>query len=72
MQAAVLGMLPNPLLTQDQLKQLKNDNIVSSQAEQDGRTLSGIGISPQSTAAIVPTYLWRHRVAGQFGRKSAA
>lgn len=71
MQASVLGLLPNPLLTRDQLILLRQDNIVSSEAEQDGRTLAGLGIQPQSTAAILPTYLWRFRVAGQF-RKSVA
>ena len=42
------------------------------QAEAEGRTLAGIGIAPQSTAAILPTYLWRYRVAGQFAHKSEA
>ena len=72
LQASVLGLLPNPLLTQDQLTLLRQDNVVSSAAERDGRTLPGMGIHPQSTATILPSYLWRHRVAGQFGRKSEA
>ena len=37
-----------------------------------GRTLAGLGIQPQSTAAILPSYLWRYRPAGQFTRKSEA
>jgi uncharacterized protein YbjT (DUF2867 family) len=65
-QGAVLGLLPKPLLTADQVKLLENDTIVSEQAAKDGRTLSGIGISPTGLAAILPTYLWRFRKAGQF------
>ncbi len=34
--------------------------------ERDGRTLEGLGIMPESMAAIVPTYLWRFRKTGQF------
>ncbi|MBA3449402.1 MAG: complex I NDUFA9 subunit family protein [Pseudaminobacter sp.] len=68
--ANILGLLPNPLLTSDQVILLKADNIVSAAAEDDGRTLQGLGIQPRSTAAILPTYLWRFRPAGQFSRKT--
>jgi len=46
---------------------LRYDNVVSAAARSDGRTLEGLGITPQTVAAIVPTYLWRFRKAGQFG-----
>jgi NADH dehydrogenase len=72
LQASILGMLPNPLLTRDQVKLLKSHNVVSSEAEAAGRTFGGLGIQPQSTAAILPTYLWRYRAAGQFAHKSEA
>jgi uncharacterized protein YbjT (DUF2867 family) len=72
LQASILGMLPRPLLTTDQVTQLKNDNVVSPEAEREGRTITAIGIQPQSTAAILPTYLWRYRPAGQFTRKTLA
>jgi uncharacterized protein YbjT (DUF2867 family) len=72
LQAAVLGLLPKPLLTSDQVTLLKADNIVSPEAEQAGRTLAGLGITPQSLDAILPTYLWRFRPAGQFTRGSVA
>ena len=36
------------------------------------RTFAGLGIHPQSTAAILPSYLWRYRPAGQFTHKSEA
>jgi uncharacterized protein YbjT (DUF2867 family) len=69
-QGSILGLLPNPLLTSDQVILLKLDNIVSAEAEKQGRTLMGLGIQPQSTAAILPSYLWRYRPAGQFTRKN--
>jgi hypothetical protein len=61
-----LRFLAKPLLTRDQVELLRYDNVVSDTARQDGRTLEGLGITPQSVAAIVPTYLWRFRKAGQF------
>jgi len=71
-QGSILGLLPNPPLTSDQVALLKLDNIVSAEAEKQGRTLTGLGIQPQSTAAILPSYLWRYRPAGQFTRNTEA
>jgi uncharacterized protein YbjT (DUF2867 family) len=61
-----LQFLPTPLLTPDQVSLLKADNVVSSAAVQDGRTLKGLGIEPRAMAVIVPSYLWRFRKSGQF------
>ncbi len=61
-----LRILSKPLLTRDQVELLRYDNVVSDTARRDGLTLEGLGITPQSVAAIVPTYLWRFRKAGQF------
>ena len=72
LQGRIFGLLPKPLLTTDQVTLLKSPNVVSTEAEAEGRTLAGIGISPQSTAAILPSYLWRYRVAGQFTHRSEA
>ncbi|MDH6230860.1 uncharacterized protein YbjT (DUF2867 family) [Mesorhizobium soli] len=72
LQGAVLGMLPGKLLTSDQVTQLKSDNVVSAEAEREGRTFAGVGIYPQSTGTILPSYLWRYRAAGQFSRNSEA
>ena len=66
MKAAFLQLLPNPLLTRDQVQLLRTDNIVSEAAKRDGRTLESFGISAHSMAVITPTYLWRFRRAGQF------
>lgn len=72
MQASILGLLPNPLLTKDQVLQLREHNIVSDKATKENRTLADLGIQPQSIGTILPSYLWRFRAAGQFQRKSAA
>ncbi|MGB3834355.1 MAG: complex I NDUFA9 subunit family protein [Mesorhizobium sp.] len=72
LQASILGLLPNPPLTRDQVTQLRQHNIVSEAAVRDGRTLQGLGIQPQSIGTILPSYLWRFRAAGQFQRKPAA
>jgi NADH dehydrogenase len=71
-QGTVLGLLPNPPLTRDQVTLLRSDNVVSEEAKRETRTLDGLGIEPQSTAAILPGYLWRYRAAGQFTRRSEA
>ena len=62
----LLQILPKAPLTEDQVKLLKTDNIVSELAISQKRTLDGIGITPKSLAAILPTYLWRFRVHGEF------
>jgi uncharacterized protein YbjT (DUF2867 family) len=61
-----LQYLPSPLLTADQVRQLKVDNVVSEKAAREGRTFRGIGIEPTSVEAILPSYLYRFRAAGQF------
>ncbi len=56
------GLFTNTVLTQDQLKNLARDNVVSPGA----RGLADLGITPTPMALILPTYLWRHRPTGQF------
>lgn len=65
-QAKFLQLLPNPLLTEDQVELLKHDNVVSEAAMAEGRTLEALGILPQSLEAVAPTWLWRFRKQGQF------
>jgi NADH dehydrogenase len=62
----VAGLLPSPVLTRDQVTLLESDNIVSDKAKKDGRTLEGVGIEPTSMSAVLPSYLWRFRVRGQY------
>jgi NADH dehydrogenase len=72
LQATLLSLLPGPpLLTRDQVELLKHDSVVSDAAKTEGRTLAGLGIEPTSMQAIVPSYLWRFRPAGQFQRVRA-
>lgn len=71
-QGSLLGLLPKPLLTRDQVVLLESDNVVSADAIKAGRTFAGLGIQPKSVEAILPSYLWRYRPAGQFTRKTEA
>ena len=72
LQASILGLLPNPLLTKDQVVLLQSDNVVSKAAQDENRTIAAVGIAPKTTASILPSYLWRYRAAGQFTRKTEA
>lgn len=71
-QGSILGLLPKPLITSDQVIQFKQDNIVSEAAEAEGRTLEGLGIRPQTIETILPSYLWRFRVQGQYSSQKPA
>jgi len=70
-QASLFALLPTPPLTPDQVELLRYDNVVSDEAVRDGRTLEGLGIVPRPIEAIVPSYLWRFRRAGQFHDSAA-
>jgi uncharacterized protein YbjT (DUF2867 family) len=68
LQARFLELLPEPLLTRDQVELLKRDNVVSP-----GITgLEALGVAPTPIELIVPQYLARHRAeptrAGRFPR----
>ena len=71
LQAMALQFLPVPLLTPDQVDMLRVDNVVSESAKTDGRTLQGLGITPETMEAILPAYLWRFRKTGQYGARMA-
>ena len=62
LEASWLQFLPNPPLTPDQVRLLKQDNVMSAGA----LTFSDLGIQPDSAEAIVPNYLWRFRPRGQY------
>lgn len=61
-QAWFLQMLPNPLLTVDQVKLLERDNVVSEGA----RTLTDLGIVPATPEGLVESYLYAYRPQGQY------
>jgi len=66
LQSYVLQLLPKPLLTPDQVELLRSDNVVSAEAEREGRTFAALGIAPTAMEVVVPSYLWRFRKTGQF------
>jgi uncharacterized protein YbjT (DUF2867 family) len=62
-----LGLFPEIFrITKDQVELLRTDNIVSPQAVAEGRTLQGLGITPEPFETFVPSYLYRYRKTGQF------
>lgn len=61
-QALSLGIFTNTILTADQVKQLRHDNVVSDGA----KTLADLGISATSLASVVDQYLYRYRPSGQY------
>jgi len=56
-------LMPNPLLTSDQVELLKYSNIVSG----DYPTLKDFGITGTRIQSILPKYIYRFRTGGQFG-----
>jgi len=62
-QSYFLQMLPNPLLTPDQVELLKHHNIVSG----DHPTLKDLGITGTPIESILSKYIYRFREGGQFG-----
>ena len=56
------GLIKNGLLTKDQIRQLKNDNVVSAGT----RSLHDLGIEPTAMDQVLDSYLYRYRPAGQY------
>lgn len=67
-QGGVMGLLPTPPLTLDQVKSLKTDNVVSN----DTKTLQDLGVTPTSMDVVLPTYLKTYRRGGKFADKKVA
>lgn len=67
------GLMPDEIvLTRDQLLMLERDNVVSPEAEAEGRTFAAMGITPTPLEAIVPGYLKRFRKHGQYEKRKTA
>jgi NADH dehydrogenase len=62
LQAVTLGLIDNRMITRDQVRNLRRDNIVSPKA----KGLADLGIQPTAMEAVLPDYLWRFRPSGQF------
>ena len=56
------SLLPNPPITRDQLKLLKQDNVVAKRAS----GLADLGIVATSVESVLPSYLDRYRPRGLF------
>ena len=67
LKAAFLQLLPNPLLTMDQVRLLKSNNVASPTAA----GLTDLGITPTSVEAVIPSYLWRYRAKGEYADSQA-
>ncbi|MGY6697787.1 MAG: complex I NDUFA9 subunit family protein [Roseinatronobacter sp.] len=61
-QTLSLGLFTNGILTRDQVRNLKRDNVVSTEA----RGLEDLGIAPTPMSTVLPGYLWAHRPGGQY------
>jgi len=61
-QAVTLGLIQNKMITRDQVKNLRRDNVVSPSA----RGFADLGITPTAMDAVLPEYLWRYRPSGQY------
>ncbi len=61
-QAATFGLVTNSMLTRDQVRNLKNDNVVSA----DAKGFADLGIVPTAMESVLPQYLWRFRPSGQY------
>jgi NADH dehydrogenase len=68
LQGKMLGLMPRPLLTADQVETLKADSVVSGELP----GFAELGLVPTGMDAILPTYLSRYRPGGRFGDKKRA
>ncbi|ABD53163.1 complex I NDUFA9 subunit family protein [Jannaschia sp. CCS1] len=56
------GLFHNGILTRDQVRSLRSDNVVSD----DAQTLADLGIQATAMEAVLEDYLWPYRPSGQF------
>ncbi len=62
LQTLTFGLVHNSVLTKDQVKLLRVDNVVS----EDAKGFAELGIHPLAPEAIIADYLWRFRPSGQY------
>ncbi|MGI9369376.1 MAG: complex I NDUFA9 subunit family protein, partial [Ruegeria sp.] len=55
-------LFPNNILTRDQVKNLRRDNIVA----EGSKGFSDLGIEPVALESVLPEYLWKFRPSGQY------
>ncbi len=61
-QKVTCQLIENKMLTADQVKNLKVDNVVA----EDAKGFADLGIRPVALASVLPTYLWKFRPSGQY------
>lgn len=61
-QAVTLGLFTNSVLTRDQVRNLRHDNVVGEGAQ----GFAELGMTPTPMEAVLPSYLWLHRPGGQY------
>lgn len=62
LQAVSLGLFKNGMITRDQVKNLRRDNVVAG----DAQGFAALGIEPTAMISVLPEYLWRFRPSGQY------
>ncbi len=62
LQSLSMGLFRNGILTADQVRSLKHDNVVAAGA----LGLADLGITPTPYLTVLPEYLWRYRPSGQY------
>ncbi|MFV2038411.1 MAG: complex I NDUFA9 subunit family protein, partial [Paracoccaceae bacterium] len=62
MQGITLGLVSNSILTRDQVRNLRNDSVVS----EDAMNFADLGIEPVAFELVLPDYLWIFRPSGQY------
>lgn len=68
LQKASFQLIENKMLTRDQLKSLKSDNVVADGA----RGFADLGISPVALGSVLPDYLWKFRPSGQYDEMTSS
>lgn len=70
---ASFGLFPKLFaLSRAEVDLARRDNIVSAEAQAEGRTLAGLGIAPEAYEALTPSYLCRYRKTGRFADQQLA
>lgn len=62
------GLFTNRVLTRDQVKMLRSDNVVAEGA----KGFADLGIAPTAAEAVINEYLWRFRPSGQYAEMTAS
>ena len=62
------GLVPNPVISRDQVRSLRVPMVVSAGA----KGLGDLGIQATAIDAVLPEYLWRYRPSGQYAAIKAS